>query len=350
MPTSALAATVTAAALALSTALTPAANPADNASCNFRIAVVHALAEMSGDTSPRAQKLRTMLIDSGANEPDFLPKRCINGGGSQGGGQGGNNTGGGTGNNTGGGAAGKNGHCKQTAAQKLGWGTPNRSDDFNGSKLSDGWSAYDGPGHAGNGRRTPDAAKVSNGQLTLTGSPNGDSAGLAWNPGQKYGRWEGCVQSPTPASDSMHSLLLLWPDAENFPEGGEVDFMEISDATRKTTETFLHFGADNSQETGKVDIDATQWHAFAVEWTPDGITNYVDGKKWWSDTEKSHLPPDKMHLCIQLDYFGGKVEEETLQHTDWVRQYSPAGGSSGGGDSSSSGADNNDDGDSGGSQ
>ena len=221
-----------------------------------------------------------------------------------------------------------------TAAEKLGWGDPVRSDDFTGG--TDGWNIYDGPGHAGNGRRTPDAVSTGNGMLTITGGRDGDTAGMAWMPGQKYGRWEGRVRAP--ASDpSYNALLLLWPDAENFPEGGEVDFMEMMDHTRQKTNVFLHYGADNSQVSGDVEIDATEWHNWAVEWTPKGITAYVDGERWWETTDTSILPPGPMHLCIQLDWFpkGGDVKESTMQ-VDWVKQYTldggATGGSAGGGD------------------
>jgi hypothetical protein len=227
-----------------------------------------------------------------------------------------------------------------TAAEKLGWGNPVRSDDFTGG--TDGWNIYDGPGHAGNGTRTPDAVSIQDGMLTITGDSEGNTAGMAWMPGQKYGRWEGRVKAPA-SDESYNALLLLWPDAENFPEGGEVDFMEMMDHTRQKTNMFLHYGADNSQVSGDVEIDATQWHNWAVEWSPKGITAYVDGEQWWQTTDTSILPPGPMHLCIQLDWFpkGGDVQESTMQ-VDWVKQYAMdgAGGeqaSTGDGEQGSSG-------------
>ncbi len=209
-----------------------------------------------------------------------------------------------------------------TAAAKYGWGTPDREDDFSGD-LS-GWGLYHGPGHAGNGQRSPSAATVANGVLTILGDAKGTTEGMAWNngKGQKYGRWEGRVKAP--ASDpTYNALLLLWPDAENFPVGGEVDFMEMTDNTRRSTNLFLHYGARNSQMHGEVKIDATQWHNWAVEWTRKGVTTYVDGKLWWHTDDASVLPPGPMHLCIQLDWFpngGGAVQPSQMQ-VDWVRQY-----------------------------
>ncbi|HXV92529.1 MAG TPA: glycoside hydrolase family 16 protein [Pseudonocardia sp.] len=208
-----------------------------------------------------------------------------------------------------------------TAAEVHGWGEPVRVDEFDGPESLSSWNVYDGPGHAGNGRRTPDAVNVSDGVLTITGDSAGNTAGMAWLPGQKYGRWEGRVRAP--ASDpSYNALLLLWPDAEDFPVGGEIDFMEMIDHTRQKTDIFIHYGPDNSQIHGEVRIDGTEWHNWAVEWTPESITAYVDGREWYRTTDTSVFPPGPMHLCIQLDWFpqGGNPQESRM-HVDWVRQY-----------------------------
>ncbi|GAA1099481.1 glycoside hydrolase family 16 protein [Pseudonocardia alni] len=209
-----------------------------------------------------------------------------------------------------------------TAAVAHGWGEPTKVDDFDGDALT-GWSPYDGPGHAGKGARSPSAISVKDGLLTIDGDAEGTTGGMAWSDGsQKYGRWEGRVRAP--ASDpSYNALLLLWPTAENFPVGGEIDFMEMTDHTRQKTNLFLHYGEDNSQVQGSVDIDATQWHNWAVEWTPKGVTAFVDGKQWWHTDDTSVLPPGPMHLTIQLDWFpkgGGDVKPSEMQ-VDWVRQY-----------------------------
>jgi hypothetical protein len=215
-----------------------------------------------------------------------------------------------------------------TAAEVHGWGTPDRVDDFTGG--TEQWDIYDGPGHAGQGIRSPDAVSVADGILTITGDSAGTTAGMAWNPGQKYGRWEGRVRAP--ASDpSYNALLLLWPDAENFPVGGEIDFMEMLDHTRQTTSMFLHYGPNNDQLHGEVQIDGTRWNNWAVEWTPTHIAAFVNGDEWWRTERTDTFPPGPMHLCIQLDWFpDGGTPQESVMHVDWVRQYSLDGGSAGG--------------------
>ncbi|OLL74321.1 hypothetical protein Ae168Ps1_2710c [Pseudonocardia sp. Ae168_Ps1] len=273
-------------------------------SCSFRITAKHVLAELTGDTSQRAEEMRDMLVSVGADRSDFVPAECSKdtlGGSSAG-------TGGDSGSSAGTGQG-------QTAADAFGWGEPAKVDDFE-SDLT-GWNMYDGPG---NGVRSPDAASVSDGILTINGSGDGTTAGMAWGDAQKYGRWEVRMKAPK-GSPSYNALALLWPAAENFPVGGEVDFAEIMDSDRKKVEMFLHYGEDNSQVHGEVEVDATEWHNYAVEWTPDSITTFLDGEEWWKTTDTSILPPGPMHLCLQLDWFPKGDSEAGEVNYDWVKQW-----------------------------
>lgn len=291
------AALATAAAITLATPIAAAPVPAD---CAVTAAAVQLARSLEGRHTPKADEIRAALARAGITAATPLPN-CA---GTE-----------------------SAGNCPTTAASTLGWGRPDRSAEFTDPAELDAWGVYDGPGHAGNGRRTPDAVSVADGLLTITGTPDGDSGGMAWAGGRKFGRWEACVRSPKAAPD-YHSVLLLWPDAENWPVGGEVDFMEIGDPERQNVEMFLHYGADNRQEQGSVDIDATQWHAWAVEWTPQRITAYVDGRKWFETAETGHFPPGPMHMTVQLDNFGGDLAAGGTQIVDWARQY-PVDGSPG---------------------
>jgi licheninase len=214
-------------------------------------------------------------------------------------------------------------NCPITAAAAHNWGTPNPTADFDDqSSLSD-WYVYNGPGHRGNGRRTPDAISFANGIMTINGDAEGNTAGMAWRPGRFHGRWEACVKSP-PGAETYHPVVLLWPDADTGPSGGEIDFMEITDPTRQNVEGWLHYGPNDRRESGRVTIDANQWHSWAVEWTPDRIVMYVDGAPWWTTTNTDHFPPGPTHLCIQLDNFGGDTGPGAQMMVDWARQYPAA--------------------------
>jgi hypothetical protein len=212
------------------------------------------------------------------------------------------------------------GSCTKTAADTFGWGAPNRTENFTDPTSLGSWTLYDGPGHGGNGRRTPDAISVEDDMLTIKGDANGNSGGMAWDPGQFYGRWEVCAKS-SPAADAYHALLLLWPDADDWPSGGEIDFMEVVDPARQNSEFWLHYGANDQREHSDFAVDATQWHSWAVEWTPWRIAAFVDGAMWWQTTDVAHFPPRRMHLCIQLDNTGGDTGSGASMSVDWARQY-----------------------------
>ena len=211
-----------------------------------------------------------------------------------------------------------------SAGKLLGWGEPNVDEEFDGP-LGPEWRVYDGPGHLDNGIRSPQAVEVSDGVLTITGDSEGATGGLALFPGQRYGRWEGRVRLP-PSDETYNALLLLWPDAENWPVGGEIDFMENLDPARQETGIYVHYDTATDQLIESVRVDATQWHNWAVEWTPERIVAYLDGREWFRTSEPEVLPPGPMHLAIQLDWFPGQAVDQDVQEStmevDWIKQYS----------------------------
>nr|WP_275404288.1 glycoside hydrolase family 16 protein [Pseudonocardia acidicola] len=170
---------------------------------------------------------------------------------------------------------------------------------------------------------------VSGGVLSLT-SRGYESAGMAWSPGQRYGRWE--VRAKTQRGTGYGPVILLWPDAEDFPTGGEIDFMEIPKGDRRESHFVLHYGRDNSQVGTTVPGDFTQWHNYAVEWTPDHVAGFIDGQEIFRTTDRARIPPRPMHLAIQQDIGPyGKDWIPPLDDTspaqvrlqvDWVRIYS----------------------------
>jgi hypothetical protein len=209
------------------------------------------------------------------------------------------------------------GDGKQAAALH-GW-TQVGGDEFNGS-MSSKWSVYEGAGHAGNGTRTPNAISVENGSLVIRGDSKGNTGGMAWSDGQRFGKWE--MRAKFPAGDSQyHPVLILWPTDVGWPQGGEVDFAETNSAASDVS-FFLHYSSSNQQKYAKKNIDLTQWHNYAVEWVDGRVTGYIDGEKWFESTDGSTMPPGKMHPTIQLDYFpdGGSPKSTEMQ-VDYMRIY-----------------------------
>ncbi|BBY66173.1 hypothetical protein MHEL_44160 [Mycolicibacterium helvum] len=200
------------------------------------------------------------------------------------------------------------------------WGQPTRSAYFTDWSVLADWWVYAGKTQHGN--RTASAISFADGVMTITGDANGNDAGIAWGPGQMYGAWEVRMRAPVGAAN-YDPVLLLWPDAENWPTGGEIDFAEIwGDSSRQAVNSVLHYSSTNQQAGATIAVDATQWHTYSVTWTPTAITTYVDGVPIFSTTDTSMFPPGPMHLCIQLDVLGPDIAAGAQMQVAWVKEYS----------------------------
>ena len=214
--------------------------------------------------------------------------------------------------------------CTTTAAQRLGWGTPTRDAEFDDGLPPD-WHPY-GPevGHDKKGVRTPAAITVADGVATITATADGTTGAMSWHPGQRYGRWEACVRMDR-GPDALHGVLILWPNAEDFPTGGEIDWMEIFRGDRQEATVNIHHGPPDRSFGGKVDGDATQWTSWAVEWTPQHITMYRNGEEWYTTTQSTLFPPRPMNMTMQLDWFppdgGGPASSGSAMQMDWSHQW-----------------------------
>ena len=201
------------------------------------------------------------------------------------------------------------------------WGRVVAGDNFQykGSPKSSEWRVYTGPGHDGNGKRRSSAWYVNGREAVVTGDSRGKTGGMSAKFSQKYGRWETRMRTNVRDSE-YHPALLLWPDVKrsNCPE---VDFAESTKDTKKI-KFFLHYGCAPKQTAGRKALDTTKWHNYAVEWTPTHITGYIDGVRWFTDSNRSHLPKGRMHQTMQLDWFpDGSRTKTSKMYVAWVRVY-----------------------------
>lgn len=203
-------------------------------------------------------------------------------------------------------------------------------DDFAGGTMDRShWNIYHGRTTDDVGKQSRSAVTVTDGMLQITA--HGDtSGGLSWGPGQTYGRWE--VRARSDAATGYGPVILLWPDSEKWPQGGEIDFMEQPQPDRTVNNVTVHYGSDNSQYATTQTGDFTQWHDYAVEWEPDHITAWIDGKQVFHTTDPAQIPHDPMHLAIQEDIGplpgwmpapDASTPDQVHLQVQWVHIYGP---------------------------
>ena len=209
-----------------------------------------------------------------------------------------------------------------SAATDLNWGTPTAGDEFDYTGAPDPakWSVYNSAGHVGNGIRSPKQVTVDGSKLVITGTPDGTTAGMSAKfANQKYGRWE--VRAAGSGDNEYHMVLLLWPDSRNWPCDGEVDYAETS-GDWNVIKFFHHYSCSNSTTSVAMPLDVSQFHNYALDWSPNGIVGYVDGVKWFEDNDPTHQPPGPMHQTLQLDWFPDSTADGAGEmRVDWVRVY-----------------------------
>ena len=197
-------------------------------------------------------------------------------------------------------------------------------DDFDGTALDEGaWYPYDSPGNAGFGLRRPEAISVSDDLLVITAQMvDGTlvSGGMAHHIDQTYGRWEFRVRAEPDPSGATSAVVLTWPQSENWPVDGEIDMFETGRTPDRTPfMTFVHYGADNSQEWLTHTADGTQWQVMAMEWTPERITMFRNGVFAGQVVNPDAIPHVPHHMTVQLDAWTDVMEGPVRMEVDWVQ-------------------------------
>ncbi|HZC60347.1 MAG TPA: glycoside hydrolase family 16 protein [Streptosporangiaceae bacterium] len=223
------------------------------------------------------------------------------------------------------------------SAASINWGKPVFTYDFNGTTLNHKkWSIYDDPTATGSHpRRTTASVRVRNGRLELIGhyqKPYGYvSGGISYNGNQTYGRW--VVRFRADAGAGYEPVVLLWPKGR-WPNDGEIDMAEITNAQRRGGNEFLHLGAENRfiGHPFPRSTDFTRWHILAVNWLPGHITFSLDGQPRWTvhrgHGSSNYIPNTPFHIALQNDQGcddGCTVNRHTprrvIMYVDWVRIY-----------------------------
>lgn len=249
-------------------------------------------------------------------------------------------------------------------------------DEFNGASLDTAKWGYQtgikdiygssvGPDYWGNGELqyyTEDAVSVADGALKITATrqQQGDrlfTSGRILTRDKAsftYGYFEARMKTPTGSGMWPAFWMLPQPsspdNSENeyggWPANGEIDIMEAKGRLENKVDTTLHFGKawnehDYVTQETTLSSNTDEWHTYAVDWTADAISWFVDGQKvltvtkdrWWSQdvsNQGKSQPFDKPFYIIFNLAVGGMYDSynqpdgsftSAAMYVDYVRVY-----------------------------
>lgn len=152
--------------------------------------------------------------------------------------------------------------------------------------------------------------------------------------GFKYGRIEVSAKGPV-GNGSWAAFWMLGAniDERPWPGCGEIDVVELLGRDPKTVYGTPHGPASGQSYTTVIDNGfASEFHTYAIDWLPDQITWYLDGKAYGSLNRSTLVDPThtwifdhEFYLLMNLAMggtFGGEIDSK-LQNSSlsiqWVR-------------------------------
>ncbi len=153
----------------------------------------------------------------------------------------------------------------------------------------------------------------------------------------QYGRIEARMKLPS-FMGAWPAFWMLGTSGENWPMCGEIDILETINDESIVYGT-AHWAVDDSYESSssstlEIDkqIDITQWHTYAIEWSKDRIEWYVDDIKYHEinlalDPNKKPLTDGQyilLNFALGGEWPGFVIDDDALPATmevDYVRVY-----------------------------
>ncbi|WP_232066387.1 family 16 glycosylhydrolase [Hymenobacter sp. BT18] len=147
-------------------------------------------------------------------------------------------------------------------------------------------------------------ARVENGTLVLEARREALHPGNAYTSArlvslgggsQLYGRFE--IRAQLPGGRGIWPAIWMLPDNwqygnKGWPDNGEIDIMEYvgydPGIVHASTHCNKYYFRTNNQKTATIQVpDATTaYHVYAVEWTPEKITAFVDDKAYFTSANE----------------------------------------------------------------
>lgn len=220
------------------------------------------------------------------------------------------------------------------------------SDEFNGSSIDESkWTwEVQGPGWVNHElqnytNRRWENSRVENGHLVIEGRRdwyNGHEYSSARLKTQgraswKYGKVEARIKLP--GGWGTWPAFWMMPDNQSrgWPACGEIDIMEEvgynQDSIHATTHSQAYNWKSNTQRTAATNVGGvtSDYHTYTLEWYPDRIDMFVDGRKYYTSrndyTGDDAWPFDKnFHIILNLAIGGDWGGAQGVDPNIWPRQ------------------------------
>jgi len=141
---------------------------------------------------------------------------------------------------------------------------------------------------------------------------------------QTYGRYSVRMKVDNPYLSDYGVAWLLWPQSDNWPWDGEIDFPESS--LTGTAHGYHHYARQGSCNTCQLAVNTgaryTDWHTYTIEWSPNRIRMLLDNTVVMNTTD--WVPDSPMRWQLQTETYGNGTSNGNLL-VDWVSvwEYAP---------------------------
>jgi beta-glucanase (GH16 family) len=144
---------------------------------------------------------------------------------------------------------------------------------------------------------------------------------------QLYGRY--AVRFRAESFEGYKVAWLLWPKSEVWPRDGEIDFPEGN--LNSYIAGYVHYqngtsGGDQKACEPRTELVAGQWHTAVIEWHPNYVRFYLNGRLFCEATER--IPNTAMRWVLQTETrIGGGAPPTSAAgsvYIDWVSVWSHA--------------------------
>ena len=209
-------------------------------------------------------------------------------------------------------------------------------DNFNDTELNkEHWAIYDNAGDPDpEHMRRVEAVQVKDGILNCVIDKHPTEAnrfmtgGVAHRKNYLYGKFEFKVRMDNDPKSGTGGVCLTWPESETWPKDGENDIYE-TEYQNNHWNTWIHYGKlgndgkyNDEKYQYSYSLDKTQWHIVALEWTPDAIKTYVDGKLMLTLRDPEAIAKAKHYICFQVEKNSKIALEKPIRlQVDWVKIY-----------------------------